>query len=146
MSSRDEAALQNAQSLSAQPSFIILFLVAGVSLIVGILSVVVSSWGVPFANSETHIREWGGTCAEHLGIVVFGVLAALIAIGYFTGQGEAIMMGAATILAFVSGIVTITALIYVATGAAPSAEDVYGGDGDSTTHEAAPAAEGGGGH
>lgn len=139
MSARDEAALQNAQSLSAQPSFLILFAVAAVAAIVGVLSVIVSSWGVPFASSATHIEEWGGTCAEHLGIVVFIVLAALIAVGYFTGQGEAIMMGAAMILALVSGVVSLTALIYVATGAAPSAEDVYGGDGDSTTHEAAPA-------
>ena len=146
MSSRDEAAIQNASSLSAQPSFIVLFLVAGVSLVVGILSVVVSTWGVPFTNSAVHIREWGGTCAEHLGIVVFGVLAAGVAIGHFTGQSEAIMLGAATILAFISGVVTLTALIYVATGVAPSAEDLYGGDGDSTTREAAPAAEGGEGH
>jgi hypothetical protein len=52
------------------------------------------------------------------------------------------MMGAAIILAVISGVMSLTALIYVATGAAPSAEDVYGGDGDSTTVEApaAPAA------
>ena len=101
---------------------------------------------MPFAESATHLEEWGGTCAEHLGIVVFGVLAVLIAVGYFTGQGEAIMMGAATILALISGVVSLTALVYVATGAAPSAEDVYGGDGDSTTHESAPAEGGGEGH
>jgi hypothetical protein len=85
MSSRDEAALQNAQTLSAQPSFVILFAVAAVAAVVGVLSVVVSSWGVPFSESQTHIEEWGGTCAEHLGIIVFIVLAALIAVGYFTG-------------------------------------------------------------
>jgi hypothetical protein len=139
MSARDEAALQNAQTLSAQPSFLILFAVAAVAAVVGVISVVISSWGVPFAESQAHLDEWGGTCAEHLGIVVFVVLAALIAIGYFTGQGEAIMMGSAMILALISGVVSLTALIYVATGAAPSAEDVYGGDGDATTHESAPA-------
>jgi len=120
--------------------------VAAVSLVVGVISVITSSWGVPFAQSATHIEEWHGTCAEHLGIVVFASLAALIALGYFTGQGEAIMIGSATILAIISGVMSLTALVYVATGAAPSAEDVYGGDGDSTTHEVAPAEGGGEGH
>lgn len=140
MSARDEAALQNAQTISAQPSFLLLFFVAAVVAIVGVLSVIVATWGVPFATSPAHVED--GTCAEHLGIVVFGVIAALIAIGYFTGQGEAIMIGAATVLALISGVISLTALIYVATGAAPSAADIYGGDGDASTTEAAPA----GGH
>jgi hypothetical protein len=118
MSDRDTAALQRAQSIAGQPSFLVLFGVCVLVTIAGVISLYTSGL-------------WG--------LVVFGGIAALVAISVVTKQGDNIMMGVAGILAIISGFLAIGVLVFVMTGSASSAAERYG-----RTTPAAPAA--GGGH
>lgn len=125
MSERDVAALQRAQSIAGQPSFLMLFAVCLLVGVTGILTLVLT------AMTESAI--WG--------FVVFGVVAALVAISVVTKQGDNIMIGVASILAVISGVTSIIVLVTVMTGGAASASERYrGGSGGG----AAAPAEGGG--
>lgn len=121
MSERDVAALQRAQSIAGQPSFLMLFgvclLVGGTGIFTLILTALVGVWG----------------------FVTFGAIAALVAVSVVTKQGDNIMMGVASVLALISGVTSIVVLATVMTGGAASASDRYRGG-------SAPTAPAGGGH
>lgn len=119
MSERDVAALQRAQTISGQPSFLMLFAVCLLVGLAGVLTLVVT------AMTSSHI--WG--------FVVFGVIAALVAISVVTKQGDNIMIGVASILAMISGVTSVIVLVTVMTGGAASASERYSSGGG-----AAPAA------
>jgi hypothetical protein len=116
MSDRDTAALERAQSIAGQPSFLVLFFVCAIVAAAGIVSLIVAGL-------------WG--------FVTFGGIAALVAVAVVTKQGDNIMMGVASIVALISGALSIGVLVFVMTGSAATAAERYGGDGGG-------AAEGGG--
>ena len=104
MSDRDTAALQRAQSIAGQPSFLVLFGVCALVAVAGVISLITSGM-------------WG--------FVVFGGVAALVAISVVTKQGDNIMMGVAGILAIISGVLSIGVLVTVMSGGASSASERY---------------------
>lgn len=118
MSDRDTAALQRAQSIAGQPSFLVLFAVCALVAATGILTLFVAGL-------------WG--------LVVFGGIVALVAISAVTNQGDNIMMGVAGILAVISGSLSIGVLIFVMTGSSATAAEIY----RPGAPAAAPAAGGG---
>lgn len=104
MSDRDTAALQRAQSIAGQPSFLVLFGVCALVAVAGVISLITSGL-------------WG--------FVVFGGVAALVAISVVTKQGDNIMMGVAGILAIISGVLSVGVLVTVMSGGASSASERY---------------------
>lgn len=108
MSDQDVTALQNAQTIAKQPSFILLFVVAAVVTVAGAVSIFMAGLN---------------------GVGLFVAIAALVGVSVATKQGDNIMIGVATLLAVLSGLTSATLLYYVVTGSAPSAAEVYGGSG-----------------
>lgn len=105
---RDVALLQKAQGIGAQKSYIVIFALAAVMIIaatVGILA--------------------GGV----VGIAIFIVIAAIMAIAKFTPVGDNLIIGVVVIAALVVGVTAIAGAGYSLTG------------GGHVTQTAAPASE-----
>jgi hypothetical protein len=94
--SRDAALLQRAQSIAAQPSYLLIFFIAIVMVLAAILAVLA-----------------GGLAA----FVMVGVLVALGAIAKFTPMGENLMVGIVVLIGLIVGGIAVAASVLAVVGA-----------------------------